>query len=273
MCLFILTHLKIQAVCQLARDQQKVFLIPTVHLNQFMTEVMFLDVLARDEPFHEPTRIMEDTPSEESSYQWKVSSMASTINNMDQHIMSLQEEMRRLNNITNPFLREVLVSAVAGTIKNNSTAFKKNSKKSRRFHNSLTRFRFGTIISQTQTVKHSMTIDDENSTQYETKTSFIFYPASWLMSIGFKYGIEATATNSNTGWQFHILSVRAVQDDSLIFRFCESGNVDAVRELFEGGHASVVDINSDGWRPLHVSNIIYFYPNSFMTTLVVNCGL
>lgn len=226
---------------------------------------MFVDIIARDEQFHESSHIMEDTLREESNYQCKISSMTSSIDNMDHHIMSLQEEMRRLNNITNPFFREILVSALAETIKKNSNT-SKNSKKTRDFHNSLTRFKFGTIISQTQKVRHSITIDDESSTQYKTTTSLIFYPASWLMKIGLTYGMEATATNSKSGWKYSILPVRAVQNDSLIFRFCESGNVDAVRELFKRGEASVMDINADGWRPLHVSNIIQCRPYPCMTT-------
>jgi hypothetical protein len=229
---------------------------PNLCFNQFMAEVMFPDIIAGEEQCHEPSYTMEvDTPSEEPNYQWKISSMTSSIENMNHHIMSLEEEVSRLNNVTDPILRKVLMSAVAATIKNNTDTFR--SSRTRCFQSLLTRFRFGTIISQTQSEKRSITIDGEISTQYETTTTFIFYPASWLIKIGFKYGIEATTTNSKTGWKYSISPVQAVQNDSLIFRFCESGNVDAVRELFKNKEASVVDVNSTGWRPLHVSNIIY----------------
>ncbi|QKX55267.1 uncharacterized protein TRUGW13939_02359 [Talaromyces rugulosus] len=203
-----------------------------------------------EEQCHEPSYTTElDTPSEEPNYQWKISSMTSSINNMNHHIMSLEEEVSRLNNVTDPFLRKVLMSAVAATIKNNSDTFRNS--RTRCFQSLLTRFRFGTIISQTQSAKQSITINGESSMQYETTTTFILYPASWLIKIGFKYGIEATTTNSKAGWKYSISPVQAVQNDSLIFRFCESGNVDAVRELFKNKEASVVDVNSDGWRPLH----------------------
>jgi hypothetical protein len=237
-----------------------------------MTEVMFLDIIAGEEQCHESSYTIElNTPSEEPNYQWKISSMTSSIDNMNHHIMSLQEEMHRLNNITDPFLRKVFMSAVAETIKNNSNTVKNS--KTRCFQSLLTRFRFGTIISQTQRAKQSITINGESLTQYETTTTFILYPASWLIKIGFKYGIEATTTNSKTGWKYSISSVQAVQNDSLIFRFCKSGNVDAVRELFKNKEASVVDVNSYGWRPLHVSDIIYHHTDSCITASVVSHNL
>jgi hypothetical protein len=115
---------------------------------------------------------------------------------------------------------------------------------------------FGTIIVQIQVKNWLIVVEGESSTRLETKTSFIFHPASWLIRIGLKYGIETAAISLQKGWQYRITPVRAVQDDSLIFQFCETGNVDAVRELFGRGLASVLDANSSGWRPLNVSGFI-----------------
>jgi hypothetical protein len=51
------------------------------------------------------------------------------------------------------------------------------------------------------------------------------------------------------------MKLQAVRDDSPIFRFCKSGIVGAVCEFLRKD-ASVKNINSNGWGPLHVSNII-----------------
>ncbi|KAH8700436.1 hypothetical protein BGW36DRAFT_425259 [Talaromyces proteolyticus] len=183
-------------------------------------------------------------------YQWRFSSRSSSINNIDNHIKSLEEELGRLKeNISNPILREVVVSGVAEAV-NNHEAFR-SLQTTRSFHTSYYRTRFGIIVYRTRVIKQLRTTFNESVVQYKTTTSFIFQPASWLIRLGLKYGIEATSVNSRTGWQYSISPVRAVRDDALIFQFCKTGNVDAVSELFKRGDASVLDVDSKGWRPLH----------------------
>jgi hypothetical protein len=55
------------------------------------------------------------------------------------------------------------------------------------------------------------------------------------------------------GWKFALEPIRAVEDDAIIFTFCQHNNLEGVRELFSRGEASVLDVDSKGWRPLHVS--------------------
>ena len=94
-----------------------------------------------------------------------------------------------------------------------------------------------------------------SSGKFEIITSFIFYPASWLTRVGFRYGVEAKLSNSTAGWQFNLCPVRAVPDDSLIFELCQRGNAKAVELLLQRGDASVRDTSPKGWTPLHVSEI------------------
>ena len=89
--------------------------------------------------------------------------------------------------------------------------------------------------------------------KYEIITSFIFYPSEWLTRIGLRYGVEANLRTSTSGWRFDYSPVRAVPDNSLIFRLCREGELKAVQILLERGDASIRDTNSQGWTPLHVS--------------------
>lgn len=199
----------------------------------------------------------------QAGYHWNVSSMASSIDNIDSHIKSLEEELRRVNrSISNPWVRNVLVSGVTRAVRCHSETFR-SSETTKSFESSSYETSFGKIVSQTRVTKLSVMIGSDTSTRYETTTSFIFHPSSWLIGIGINYGMSVS---SRTGWKFSISPVRAVDDNSFIFRFCKTGNVDAVRELFgsERRAASVLDVDSRGWRPLHVSNMLLFFqhPNA-----------
>lgn len=187
-------------------------------------------------------------------YQWKFSTITSSIYDLDLHVKSLEGELCRFErSISNPALQEVLIPDASEAIKSNQNAFR-SLQMQKSFRSSPYKTIFGTIVFQTRIIKQLILVEDNNSTQYETTTSFIFHPASWFIRIGLKYGIKTAAVNSRTGWQYNIAPVRAVPDDSLIFRFCQTGNMDAVCELFGRGQASVLDADSRGWRPLHVSS-------------------
>jgi hypothetical protein len=196
---------------------------------------------------------IDSSKNGQSDYQWKFSSATSgSVNSIDYHIKALEEELGRLkNNVSNPVLREILVSGVTEAFKNNHEASRSLQTK-RCLHASSYKSRLGTITYQTRVIKQSITTFGESTVQYKTTTSFIFHPASWLIGIGLRTGIEATAINSQTGWEYSISPVRAVKDDAPIFQFCKLGNITAVQELLKR-HASVMDVDSKGWRPLHVS--------------------
>ena len=92
---------------------------------------------------------------------------------------------------------------------------------------------------------------DQDHLEYET--SYIISPASWLVRLGFQYGLHLSLHSSTRGWKNTLKSFCLVPDDALIFEFCKQGNIPAVRSLLSRGHASVKDTNSKGYTPLHVS--------------------
>ena len=90
--------------------------------------------------------------------------------------------------------------------------------------------------------------------QYVHETTYAVYPAPWLTRLGLRRGFHFRLSSSSTqGWQHTLQPFCAVPDDSLIFKFCEKGNIAAVRTLLSEGSASIRDTNSEGFTPLHVS--------------------
>lgn len=108
---------------------------------------------------------------------------------------------------------------------------------------------FGTIWLRTTSVR----VDSRSGKNFDVVSSFTFFPSWWLTKLGVNFGMEATLCETFAGWQFNFNPIRAVPDDSPIFRACKSGNLPAVQFLITDGTASVKDTNSKGWTPLHVS--------------------
>jgi hypothetical protein len=107
--------------------------------------------------------------------------------------------------------------------------------------------------------------------QDETEIALIFHPASWIVNLGFLYGLKAFANQSGQAWKHVMETFRPVPDDSEIFKLCKEGNNDAVKVLLspEGG-ASPWDTNSTGWTPLHVSEqSVTMAPNHILFDLEV----
>ena len=125
---------------------------------------------------------------------------------------------------------------------------------------------FGRIMTTTTTrVSRSRFVDDgaldgdydDDKCQYEYESSFKILPAQWLLKLGFNYAYDFSTCDSSTqSWQCSIKPIHLVPNDALIFNFCSEGNLEKVRDLFSRKLASVRDVDSHGWTPLHVSQAI-----------------
>ncbi|RAO73969.1 uncharacterized protein BHQ10_009981 [Talaromyces amestolkiae] len=220
---------------------------------------------------------LDGSSAAQHDYRWDISSIAPNISDMEHHLSALQEELHRVKgNIANPLIKSVLLSGLTHAAENNPNFFHR-SQGIESYRISHYDTKFGKIVSRIRVDRETIKAvqDGESCTHYRTTTSFIFHPASWLIRIGFKYGLEAMITSSRSGWQYNVLPVRAVADDALIFDLCKIGNVDAVRELFGRGNASVLDVDSKGYRPLHVSGTspVYHEANISVTFTRTISGL
>lgn len=200
--------------------------------------------------------------------QWHIPPISSKTTNVDQHIQSVDEGLRHIaDGIPNPLLRRTLISAASQAIHNSRTEMRRISK-NQIFQSVPHTSVFGKIIFRTQIIEHTISLGDESSVQSETRTSFTFHPAPWLLRLGVRYGLKAMAVNHHKTWQYNISPVNVRPDDSLVFHFCEMGNTEAVRELLERQQASVHDVDSNGWTLLHVSFIQVL---SFKWWLLLKC--
>lgn len=173
-----------------------------------------------------------------------------------EHIQSIQKARDRLgDNSSSTLIHRALPPAVTDLTKYGESR-NRNLQETGMFQSEPRETLFGTICFQTQIIKHYDIFDEEQKTQTETQTSFIFHPAPWLMRFGLRYGLKAMAIYHHRTWSYTIQPVHAIPDDSLIFTFCRKGNVDAVRELFKRRDASVYDVDTNGWTPLHVSLLL-----------------
>lgn len=81
--------------------------------------------------------------------------------------------------------------------------------------------------------------------------------------------MELSLSSSIKGWQVSLGPFRAIADDSLIFDFSKAGNIEMVQLLFNRREASVLDTNSKGWTPLHVSNDLCSCSNHQSTCFLI----
>ena len=115
---------------------------------------------------------------------------------------------------------------------------------------------FGSIVTTTRTrsLKSRFVEDDDEECQYEHESSFRILPAQWLLKLGFNYAYNfSTHDPSTQGWKWCIEPINLVPDDAPIFEFCRQGNLGKVRGLLSQNLASVRDVDSLGFTPLHVS--------------------
>jgi hypothetical protein len=82
---------------------------------------------------------------------------------------------------------------------------------------------FGTIVPESNTKSLELQSTDDQAplndeVQYEYETSFRFHPTTWLMKLGFSYGLHVGIPNSSIqGWQHRLEISCPVPDQSLIF--------------------------------------------------------
>ncbi|KAL4909682.1 nucleoside phosphorylase domain-containing protein [Aspergillus multicolor] len=150
--------------------------------------------------------------------------------------------------VPTPALEQSLVPAALGAAQ---IGYREMTRESPVVQSKPRRMFFGTIYYRRQIVRKQTTVGDETADQTETKTSIIFHPASWFTRLGVRYGFSAMASYQRGSWQYNLKPVYARPDDSLIFRLCETGNTEAVREMLTGGEASIHDTDTRGWSLLH----------------------
>ncbi|ERF72637.1 hypothetical protein EPUS_05691 [Endocarpon pusillum Z07020] len=59
---------------------------------------------------------------------------------------------------------------------------------------------------------------------------------------------EFSVTSSQSLWSLHLHTYNIVPENSLIFRYCELGDVAAMQRLTTSGEASLLDTYEEGWR-------------------------
>ncbi|KAI9721239.1 MAG: hypothetical protein M1812_002400 [Candelaria pacifica] len=83
----------------------------------------------------------------------------------------------------------------------------------------------------------------------EFEASVTIQPNRWISSRGFSISYSHHGQAWFPSLRFRQFNLRS--EDSLIFEFCSTGNVDGVRSLFSRGEASPFDTDAEGWTPLH----------------------
>lgn len=104
---------------------------------------------------------------------------------------------------------------------------------------------------------HSEVFEERGVSYY--KNLYMFNPADWLIWLGMQSSLDLLISRSTRGWKNNLSSrtFRAVSDDASVFKLCEEGNIDGIQGLFAKGEASVMDRNSEGLTPLHVSIVLF----------------
>ncbi len=80
------------------------------------------------------------------------------------------------------------------------------------------------------------------------QTYLCWQPASWIL----RRSISLTIMRATSGWTYRFNPYRLVPEESLIFKYCRSGNIAGIQDLFSHGIASPLDINFLSLTHLHV---------------------
>jgi hypothetical protein len=95
--------------------------------------------------------------------------------------------------------------------------------------------------------------DNDCSAREEREISVSIRPTDWILRMGLGQEFRLDFSQSCHDWKQTIQTFQPVADDSTIFQYCKTGDVDGIRLLLSTGQASVRDIDSLGQTPLHVS--------------------
>jgi hypothetical protein len=110
---------------------------------------------------------------------------------------------------------------------------------------------FVSILAQSRTYVVRTVRSSEVCETSESRVRCVVYPNAGGRLLGMSRGI-LVSTTSSSGWQYTIQPFRAVAENSLIFEFCRTGNLEGVRTLFERREASPWDRDPSGQTPLWV---------------------
>lgn len=173
------------------------------------------------------------------------------------------------SHITNPYMRSGFKRALELAIKQTQDGFGQDRGCHFKLKKSTTRQWFNLISRSSNTTKTlfgDITIQaNEYATRIFTAQGYeelqhlaqnsirvIFRPATWLVRFGLAYELQLGLIRSVQTWKTTFQVFQPVPDDSPIFAFCWSGNIEGVQKLLTTKRASVWDTNSCGWTPLHV---------------------
>jgi hypothetical protein len=95
--------------------------------------------------------------------------------------------------------------------------------------------------------------DNDCNGREEREISVSIRPTDWILRMGLGQEFRLDFSQSCHDWKQTIQTFQPVADDSTIFQYCKTGDVDGIRLLLSTGQASVRDIDSLGQTPLHVS--------------------
>ena len=115
---------------------------------------------------------------------------------------------------------------------------------------------FGKLLITTETFS---THSGANESQYQSdftssSTQIAFLPSKWLQWLGVtRYLHLSMEHRTSSKWLNGLDAPRIIPDDSLIFMYCQQGDVAGIRGLFAEGRASVHDVNSGGLTILHMA--------------------
>ncbi|MCJ1288454.1 hypothetical protein MMC26_007812 [Xylographa opegraphella] len=113
-------------------------------------------------------------------------------------------------------------------------------------------FYYYTKIMSVQTIRWGSNFLSEQSGPlqvHEIETCLTMVPAEWLL----KYGATISCGKTPRGFSYQFYCFPVVREDSLIFEFCQQGNIAGIKSLFARKLASPIDTDSQGLTPLHVA--------------------
>ena len=103
-----------------------------------------------------------------------------------------------------------------------------------------------------------------------SSTQIAFLPGKWLRWLGVTRYLHLNMKHIASFVWYNVLNApRIIPDDSLIFMYCQQGDVAGMQRLFAEGRASVHDVNSDGLTTLHMTA---FNQHAEACRLLISCS-